>query len=94
VRARGLQVAQAHLIHLNPFPANLSSVVAAYDKVLIPEANLGQLVKMIRADFLVDARSLTKVKGTPFLAAEIESVVLEMLGSDPTTSTIEDDVAS
>ncbi len=94
VRARGLQVAHAHLIHLNPFPTNLATVLGAYDKVLVPEANLGQLVKMVRADFLVNARSLTKMQGNPFRAAEIETVILEMLGADPTTSIVEDDVAS
>ncbi len=94
VRARGLQVAHAQLMHLNPFPTNLSAVLGAYEKVLVPEANLGQLVKMVRADFLVNARSLTKMQGVPFRAAEIETVILEMLGADPTTSSVEDDVAS
>ncbi len=94
VRARGLEVAHAHLVHLNPFPSNLAEVVRAYDKVLIPEANLGQLAKLIRADFLVDAKSLTKVQGIPFKAAEIEEKVLEMLGVDPKVSEAEEDVAS
>ncbi len=82
VRARGQKVAHAHLVHLNPFPANLGEVVGVYSKVLVPEANLGQLVKLLRAEFLVDARSLTKVQGVPFRAAEIETAVLELLGVD------------
>ncbi len=66
LRARGLSVAHAHLVHLNPFPANLGDVLHAYDKVLVPEANLGQLAKLVRAEFLVDAKTLTKVQGVPF----------------------------
>jgi len=84
VRARGLSVAHAHLIHLNPFPADLGELLAAYPKVLVPEANLGQLSKLVRAEFLVDARSLTKVQGVVFRAAEIEQAMLTMLeGGDP-----------
>jgi 2-oxoglutarate ferredoxin oxidoreductase subunit alpha len=84
VRARGLSVAHAHLIHLNPFPADLGELLAAYPKVLVPEANLGQLSKLVRAEFLVDARSLTKVQGVMFRAAEIEQAMLTMLeGGDP-----------
>jgi 2-oxoglutarate ferredoxin oxidoreductase subunit alpha len=94
LRARGLKVAHAHLFHLNPFPANLGEVVRAYDKVLVPEANLGQLAKLVRADFLVDATTLSKVQGVPFRAAEIESAVLGMLGIDPTVSSDEEEVAS
>ena len=74
--------------------ATWATVLAAYDKVLVPEANLGQLAKMVRADFLVDARSLTKVQGVPFRAAEIEEVVLEMLGATSGTTIDEEDVAS
>ncbi|MCX7621563.1 MAG: 2-oxoacid:acceptor oxidoreductase subunit alpha [Acidimicrobiales bacterium] len=79
VRARGRKVAQAHLVHLNPFPANLGEVVRRYPRVLIPEMNLGQLVKMIRAEYLIDARSVSKVKGVPFTAAELEHAILDSL---------------
>ena len=65
VRARGLKVAHAHLVHLNPFPANLGEVLRRYPKVLVPEMNLGQLCRMVRAEYLVDARSLSKVQGQP-----------------------------
>jgi 2-oxoglutarate/2-oxoacid ferredoxin oxidoreductase subunit alpha len=94
LRARALKVAHAQLVHLNPFPSNLGEVVRAYDKVLIPEANLGQLAKLIRAEFLIDAKTLSKVQGVPFRAAEIEATVLEMLGLEPTVSPAEEEVAS
>ncbi len=100
VRARGLKVAHAHLVHLNPFPSNLGDVLRAYDSVLVPETNLGQLARLVRADFLVDARTLSKVQGVPFRAAEIEEAVLELLGVDPVAAAAiaadvaEEDVAS
>jgi 2-oxoglutarate ferredoxin oxidoreductase subunit alpha len=94
VRARGLQVAHAHLVHLNPFPPNLGQVVKSYPKVLVPETNLGQLVKLVRAAFVVDARSLTKVQGVPFRAAEIEAAVLEMLGVDSGPAVAEEELPS
>ena len=80
VRARGLKVAHAHLVHLNPFPANLGEVLGRYRKVLVPEVNLGQLSRLVRAEFLVDAQSLTKMQGVPFRAAEIETAILSLLG--------------
>ena len=79
VRGRGGKVAHAHLVHLNPFPANLGEVLARYPRVLVPEMNLGQLSRLVRAEFLVDARSLTKVQGLPFRAAEIEAAIEEMI---------------
>ncbi|MCU1491713.1 MAG: 2-oxoacid:acceptor oxidoreductase subunit alpha, partial [Acidimicrobiaceae bacterium] len=84
IRARGLSVAQAHLMHLNPFPSDLGSVLARYPKVLVPETNLGQLSRLVRAEFLVDAKSLTKVQGTPFKVVEIEQAVLDLLGVSAT----------
>jgi 2-oxoglutarate/2-oxoacid ferredoxin oxidoreductase subunit alpha len=80
IRARGLKIAQAHLDFLNPFPLNLGDVLRRYPKVLVPEVNLGQLSKMVRAEFLVDAQSLNKVQGVPFRAAEIEDAMLKLLG--------------
>lgn len=79
VRARGLEVAHAHLTHLNPFPANLGDVLGRYRRVLVPEMNLGQLSKLVRAEYLVDARSLSKVQGVPFRAAEIEAAIVKLL---------------
>jgi 2-oxoglutarate/2-oxoacid ferredoxin oxidoreductase subunit alpha len=78
-RALGHHVAHAHLVHMHPFPANLGDVLARYRKVLVPEMNLGQLSRLVRAEFLVDARPLSKVQGVPFRAAEIEAAILEML---------------
>jgi 2-oxoglutarate ferredoxin oxidoreductase subunit alpha len=79
IRAVGKSVAQAHLVHLNPFPSNLGEVLGSYERVIVPEGNLGQLTKLVRADFLVDARLLSRVQGTPFRVAEIERVVLDAL---------------
>jgi 2-oxoglutarate/2-oxoacid ferredoxin oxidoreductase subunit alpha len=79
VRAGGKHVAHAHLVHLNPFPANLGDVLRRYQKVLVPEMNLGQLSRLVRAEYLVDAHTLSKVQGIPFKAAEIEAKILELL---------------
>ena len=70
-----MRVAQAHLRHLNPFPANTGDVVQGYSKVLIPEMNLGQLAMLIRAKYLVDTVSYDKVAGMPFKAAELADVI-------------------
>jgi 2-oxoglutarate ferredoxin oxidoreductase subunit alpha len=78
VRARGRKVAQAHLTHLSPFPADLGEVLGRYDKVLIPEMNLGQLLTMVRATFLVDAEGLNKIMGRPFTATEIAEKIEEL----------------
>ena len=78
-RERGMSVAHAHLVHVNPFPRNLGEVLARYERVLVPEMNLGQLSRLVRAEFLVDARSLSKVQGLPFRAAEVESAIEEMV---------------
>jgi 2-oxoglutarate/2-oxoacid ferredoxin oxidoreductase subunit alpha len=83
VRARGQKVAHAQLVHLNPFPSNLGAVLAAYDKVLVPEINLGQLNKLLRAEFLVDAVSFTKLQGLPFKAGEIEAAILHQITEVP-----------
>jgi 2-oxoglutarate ferredoxin oxidoreductase subunit alpha len=79
LRTGGKQVAHAHLVHLNPLPPNLGDVLARYPKVLIPEMNLGQLSRLVRAEYLVDAHTLSKVQGIPFKAAEIEAKILELL---------------
>jgi 2-oxoglutarate ferredoxin oxidoreductase subunit alpha len=71
LQAAGRKVAHAHLIHLNPFPADLGEVLSRYDKVVVPEMNLGQLSRLVRAEFLVDALSIAKVKGVPFTAGEL-----------------------
>ncbi|MCC6226606.1 MAG: 2-oxoacid:acceptor oxidoreductase subunit alpha [Microthrixaceae bacterium] len=77
VRAGGHAIAQAHIHHLNPLPANIGEVMARYPKVLCPEMNLGQLAHLLRGKFLVDVQSFTKVTGVPFRAAEMEARMLE-----------------
>jgi 2-oxoglutarate ferredoxin oxidoreductase subunit alpha len=79
VRARGKKVATAHLRYLNPFPRNLGEVLARYDKVLIPENNLGQLRLLIRGRYLVDAVGLNIVSGRPFSISQVEDRVLDLL---------------
>jgi len=79
VRESGAKVAFAHLRHLNPLPANTGEVVRSYRKVMVPEMNMGQLVKIIRAEFLVDADAVTKVEGLPFFTEEIEQAMRERL---------------
>jgi 2-oxoglutarate ferredoxin oxidoreductase subunit alpha len=79
LRQRGLPIAQAHLRHLSPMPNNLAEVLKAYDKVVIPEMNLGQLAAVIRSRFLVDAIAYNQVRGLPFTAAELETVLEEVV---------------
>ncbi|MFI7489650.1 2-oxoacid:acceptor oxidoreductase subunit alpha [Micromonospora echinaurantiaca] len=79
LRQRGLPVAQAHLRHLAPMPANLGEVLRSYDRVVIPEMNLGQLAHVIRAKYLVDAIGYNQVRGLPFTAAELETMLEEVL---------------
>ena len=78
-RRAGHSVAQAHLRHLNPFPANLGEVLRRYDKVLVPEINLGQLALLLRGRFLVDVISYNRVRGLPFRAAELAEAIEEVL---------------
>ena len=79
VRERGGKVACAHLVHLNPLPANTGEVLRSYRRVLVAETNMGQLSKIVRAEFLVDTESYTKLEGEPLLAAELEHEILERL---------------
>jgi 2-oxoglutarate ferredoxin oxidoreductase subunit alpha len=79
VRARGHKVAHAHLVHLNPFPADLGEVLGRYQRVLVPEVNLGQLSRLLRAEYLVDAISFTQVQGIPFRAAAMEAAILQQI---------------
>ena len=81
VRATGANIAQAHLRHLNPFPDDLGEILARYDKVVIPEMNLGQLATLIRAKYLVDALSVTQVRGLPFKADELAEMLLASIGA-------------
>ncbi|MER7052003.1 2-oxoacid:acceptor oxidoreductase subunit alpha [Streptomyces sp. NPDC000351] len=79
LRGAGEAVAQAHLRHLNPFPHNLGTVLRRYDKVVIPEMNLGQLATLIRAKYLIDAQSYNQVNGMPFKAEQLATVLKEAI---------------
>ncbi|MFF5131541.1 2-oxoacid:acceptor oxidoreductase subunit alpha [Streptomyces syringium] len=78
-RAEGHHIAQAHLRHLNPFPGNLGETLRRYDKVVVPEMNLGQLATLLRAKFLTDIRSYTQVSGMPFKAEQLADVFKEAI---------------
>ena len=79
LQQEGKSVSSAHLRHLNPFPSNLGDVLRSFERVIVPEMNLGQLCTMIRAKYLVDAVPFSKVKGRPFQIREIIKKVEEYL---------------
>jgi len=79
IRKDGAKVSHAHLRYLNPFPRNLGDVLRSYDRVLIPEMNLGQLRQLVRARFLVDAVAYNRVTGKPFKAGEIADAIEALL---------------
>ena len=75
VRKAGYRVAQAHLRHLNPFPHDLGDILKRYDKVLVPEMNLGQLSLLLRAKYLIDVVGYNEVRGLPLKAAVLADVI-------------------
>ena len=79
MRERGHKIGHVHLRHLNPFPHDLGDILRRYERVLVPELNLGQLVKLIRARYLVDAKSYPKIQGKPFKEAEIVEAIKAQL---------------
>jgi 2-oxoglutarate ferredoxin oxidoreductase subunit alpha len=79
LRKESKKVAQAHLMHLNPFPRNTGDVLCAYDRVLVPEMNLGQLLKLVRAEFLIDAVGYNRVRGLPLRAGELADAMEALL---------------
>ncbi|MEE9415105.1 MAG: 2-oxoacid:acceptor oxidoreductase subunit alpha [Acidimicrobiales bacterium] len=81
-RRGGDKVAHVHLTHLNPFPKNLGEVLKSFERVIVPELNLGQLSMLVRAEFLVDAESVTKVMGHPFTAGELEAMLTRALAGE------------
>ncbi len=81
LRNQGHRVARAHLRHLNPFPRNLGEVLRRYDRVVVPEMNLGQLAMLLRARYLVDIHSHTAVRGLPFRSVELANVLAGELAS-------------
>ena len=78
-QSAGLSVAHVHLRHINPFPRNLGELISGYERVLIPELNLGQLAMLVRSRFLVDAEPVTKVQGRPFTSQELENKIHDTL---------------
>ena len=87
VRNTGAQVARAHLRHLNPFPANTGEVLRRYDRVLVPEMNMGQLAMLLRAKFLVDVHSFTQVRGLPFTTVELADAIVSLASGDDADGT-------
>jgi 2-oxoglutarate ferredoxin oxidoreductase subunit alpha len=79
VRREKLKVARAHLHYLNPFPRNMGDVLRRYEKILIPEMNTGQLLQLVRAQFLVDAVGYNRVRGLPFRSAELAEAITAMV---------------
>ena len=77
--AEGHDVAHVHLRWVNPFPRNLGELLKGFDKVLIPEMNMGQLCSLIRAKYLIPAESYSKVQGLPFAVDELKSRIVETL---------------
>ena len=79
VRRDGHRVASAHLHHLNPFPRNTGEVLRRYDRILVPEMNTGQLLKLIRAEFLVDAVGYNRIRGLPFRSGELAEAITSLV---------------
>jgi 2-oxoglutarate ferredoxin oxidoreductase subunit alpha len=80
MREHGYRIGHVHLRHLNPLPKNLGEVLGRYDRVLVPEMNMGQLSLILRAKYLVDAQGYNKIQGKPFKQSEIERKIEEILG--------------
>jgi 2-oxoglutarate/2-oxoacid ferredoxin oxidoreductase subunit alpha len=79
----GKSVASVHLRHLNPLPPDLGHILREYRKVLVPEINSGQLVRVLRAEYLVDAVGFNRVRGLPLASEEIYEAIIQLLGSKP-----------
>jgi 2-oxoglutarate ferredoxin oxidoreductase subunit alpha len=80
LQARGEAVSHAHLRYVRPFPRNLGAIIKNFDQVLIPEINNGQLIKIIRDTYLVDAKGYNKIMGVPITKTELVLCLVEMLG--------------
>jgi 2-oxoglutarate ferredoxin oxidoreductase subunit alpha len=76
---KGVKVASAHFVHLNPFPDNTQELLSKFKQIIIPELNTGQLLKLVREAFLVDARGINKVAGEPFTAQELTDKIEEII---------------
>jgi 2-oxoglutarate ferredoxin oxidoreductase subunit alpha len=80
LRARGIKTARAHLKHLNPFPKNTEEVLRRFEKVIVPEVNMGQLSKLIRQEFLIEAIPINQMRGLPFRAGFLEDEIMKIIG--------------
>jgi 2-oxoglutarate ferredoxin oxidoreductase subunit alpha len=80
-RDKGIRIGHAHLRFLNPLPRNLGELFGRYRKVLVPEMNMGQLLLLLRAKYLVDAQGFNKIQGQPFKISELENKIQEIVGS-------------
>ncbi|HQE32377.1 MAG TPA: 2-oxoglutarate ferredoxin oxidoreductase subunit alpha, partial [Propionibacteriaceae bacterium] len=85
LRSQGYAVARAHVRHLNPFPANLGDVLRQYDRVVVPEMNLGQLAMILRSQFLVDVQSYSRVRGLPISNEELAADIITLIDDLPAT---------
>jgi 2-oxoglutarate ferredoxin oxidoreductase subunit alpha len=79
-QADGISVSAVHLRHLNPLPADLEGILRRFKKVMVPEINSGQLIKILRAEFLVDAQGFNKVRGLPLVSEEIYAAIVDLVG--------------
>jgi 2-oxoglutarate/2-oxoacid ferredoxin oxidoreductase subunit alpha len=77
-----VSVSNAHLRHLNPFPRNLGEVLYKFEHILVPEINNGQLIKLLRAKYLVKAVGFNRIKGLPLRSEEIEEAIESILGGN------------
>ncbi len=89
-REKGRRIGHVHLRYLNPLPRDLGEVISRYKKILVPEMNMGQLLMLLRAKYLVDAQGYNKIQGKPFKTSEIEQKIEEMLGLAPPVQSEED----
>ena len=89
-REKGRSIGHVHLRHLNPLPRDLGDVIKRFKKVLVPEMNMGQLLMILRAKYLVNAQGYNKIQGKPFKTSEIENKIEQMLGLAPFTSQEDD----
>ena len=80
IKTKGYNASQAHLKYLNPLPKNLGDVLGKFNKVIIPELNLGQMASVIRSTYLREVIQFNKVQGQPFKVIEIENKLIEVLG--------------